>query len=215
MLAQIFGSGEFDDRLPSLNRTDDVRELCFETAQELNATSISDSDPNNRRAFVQKSMDGEIVVLRNDHRSGLSSVRANFTVRGLRQSTIRHVLGDVAERFNSSCEGWRELSVDEEAQSCAPQDRVIVLLGGELQDRSDVVGFQIGIVRQDLFARGAGGEKVEHVFDADAETANARTTAADIRIHGDSVHRAHWLSLYRGSSVGEQYGFRSARLRLA
>jgi hypothetical protein len=78
---------------------------------------------------------------------------------------------------------------------------MIVLPGGELEDRCDVVGLEIGIVGQDLFARGAGGKEIEHVFDADAETANARTTATDIRIYGDSVYRAHRSIVARLSSV--------------
>jgi hypothetical protein len=99
------------------------------------------------------------------------------------------MLRRVAERLNSSRERRRELSVDEEAQSCAPQHRVIVLLGGELQDCGDIVGFEIRVVRQDLFPRRTRSEEIEHILHANAETANARTAATHIRIHRDSVYR--------------------------
>jgi hypothetical protein len=57
----------------------------------------------------------------------------------------------VAERFNLPSKPRRELSVDEEAQSGAPQHRVIVLAGSELKDGRDVFGFEVGIVGEDLF----------------------------------------------------------------
>ena len=66
------------------------------------------------------------------------------------------MLGTVAERFNSSCECGRELSVDEEAQSSVPKYRMVVLSGRELQDCCDIVGLKIGIVRENLLASSTG-----------------------------------------------------------
>jgi hypothetical protein len=59
----------------------------------------------------------------------------------------------VTERFTLPSKRRRRLSVDEEAQSCAPQHRVIVLAGSTLRDGRDVFGFEVGIVGQDLFPR--------------------------------------------------------------
>ena len=39
--------------------------------------------------------------------------------------------------------------------------------------------------------RSAGGQKVEDILDANAEPADARTTAAHVGIHGDSGNGAH------------------------
>ena len=155
---------------------------------------------------MQNPVDCEVLVLRDDHGSCFSTVRANLVVRGFSKPPIGYVLGTVSERFNSSCERRWELSVDEKAQSCAPEHRVIVLLGGELQNCRDVVGFEIRVVCQDLFARSSGGEEVEHVLDADAEAANARTAATDIRTHRDSVDRAHAGIVTRLTDEGQQYG---------
>ena len=85
----------------------------------------------------------------------------------------------------------RELSVDEEAQSSVPKDRMIVLSGRELQDRGDVVGLEIGIVRENLLAGSTGGEEIEDILHADAEAANTRTPPADIRTDRNPVDRAH------------------------
>jgi hypothetical protein len=97
----------------------------------------------------------------------------------------------MAERFNLSCERRRKLGVYEKAQSCAPQDWVIVLLGRELQDRGDVLGFEVGIVRQNLFARGARSEQVQNVLHSNPELTNARTATADIETYSDPIEGAH------------------------
>jgi hypothetical protein len=113
-------------------------------------------------------------VLRDDHRSDTPCVGANGIVCGRRQTTVGDVLSGVAERFNASREGWWQLSVDEKAQSCAPQHGVIVLAGSKLQDGRDVFGFEVGIVGQDLFPSRASGQEIEHILHTNAKTANAR-----------------------------------------
>ena len=59
--------------------------------------------------------------------------------------------------------------------------RTIVLPGSECET----------IVREDLFPGGAGRQEIQHVLDANAQPAVARTAAAQVRIHGDSVDGAH------------------------
>src|SRR5262249_44631575 len=88
----------------------------------------------------------------------------------------------------------RELSVDEKAQSCAPQDGMVVLTRGKLQDGRDVFRLEVRIVREDFFVRRTGGEKVQHVFHTDAQTRDPRPAAADIPRHGDAIHRTHSCS---------------------
>ena len=191
-------SCQLDDRLTTINCRDNLRQLRFETPKKFDTPGISNSDPHYRRSFVQDPMDCEVFILCDDHCSVFCGVSANLFVRSLFEPAIGYVLGIVAERLNSSCESRRELSVDEEAQSCAPQHRVIVLLRGELQNRGDVVGLEIGIIREDLLARRARGEQIENVFDTDPKAADARTATAHLRVHRDSVHRAHTVPLYRG-----------------
>ena len=68
-----------------------------------------------------------------------------------RKAAIENVLGGVSERLDSPRECRRQLCVDEEVQLRVPQDRVIVLAGGELQHRRDVLVFEERVVREDLF----------------------------------------------------------------
>lgn len=51
----------------------------------------------------------------------------------------------VAEQFDAACQRGRKLGVYEKAQSCAPQHRVVVLLGGELEHRGKVLGLEIRV----------------------------------------------------------------------
>ena len=107
------------------------------------------------------------------------------------------MLGRVAERFNAPRQRRWQLSVDEKAQSRAPQDGVIVLASGEFEYCCDVFGFEIGIIGQDLFPRRTGRQKVEDVLHADAKAADAWAATAHARGHRDSVYRAHVLSTVR------------------
>jgi hypothetical protein len=68
---------------------------------------------------------------------------------------------------------------------------MIALTGREFEDRGDVGRLEIRIVAQDFFARRARGEQVEHVFHANAESADARAATADVRTHRDSFDGAH------------------------
>ena len=104
------------------------------------------------------------------------------------------MLGRMAERFSAPRQRRWQLSVDEKAQSRAPQDRVIVLAGGEFQYCRDVFRFEVRIIGEDLFAGRAGGQKLEHVLHSDAKSPDAGATTAHVRIHRDSVYRAHVLS---------------------
>jgi hypothetical protein len=112
------------------------------------------------------------------------------------------MVGQMAEHFNPPRECRRELSVDEKAQSCAPEDGVIVLAGGEFEYRGYIFGFEIGIVGEDLFPRRPGGQEIEHVLHTNAKATNGRAATADIRIHRDSVYSAHSLTPGRVARIG-------------
>src|SRR5689334_22750609 len=74
---------ELDERFPSLERRDDLRQLRVKAAQQFDATSIADSHPHNRRALMEDAVHGEVLVLGHDHGSQFSRLRANPTVRSL------------------------------------------------------------------------------------------------------------------------------------
>jgi hypothetical protein len=75
------------------------------------------------------------------------------------------------------------------------QDRVIELTGRVEQAGGNIVGFEIRIVREDVLRRLSGGEKLEHVDDADPNPTNAGASPALFRIDRDSGQQlgfAHW-----------------------
>ena len=109
-------------------------------------------------------MHREVLVLGHDHRSRVRGGGANVIIRGPAEAEIEDVLSAVAKRFESARHRRRELGFYEKAQSCAPQDRMIALLGRELQDRGDILGFEVGVIRQDLFARPPAASKSSTSF---------------------------------------------------
>ena len=56
----------------------------------------------------------------------------------------------MTQGFEPTSQCRRRLGVDKEAHLSAPEDRVVVLTRGELQDGGDVVGLQIRIVQRHL-----------------------------------------------------------------
>lgn len=71
---------------------------------------------------------------------------------------------------------------------------MIVLAGGEFEYCRDVFWFEVGVVGQDLVARRAGGQEVEHILHTNAKATNARAAAANVGSHRDSVYRAHRIN---------------------
>lgn len=195
------GLRKLDERFSSLERCDDPRQLRVETPQQLHATSIPDSDPHDGRTAVQEEVNDEVLVLCDDHRARFRSPRTNARIGSPLQPEIGDMLSPVAARLDVARQRWWELGVYEKAQSRAPQDRVVVLLGRKLQNRGDVLGFEVGIVRQDLFTRGASSEEVEHVLHTDAKTSNAWTAPANVGTYCDPVERAHTRIVARLSLI--------------
>lgn len=59
---------------------------------------------------------------------------------------------------------------------------------GEAQARRDIGGLEIRQLLNDLRRRHPGGQEIEHIDDADAHAADARTSSALLRIDGDTSH---------------------------
>jgi hypothetical protein len=57
---------------------------------------------------------------------------------------------------------------------------MIVLTGGELQDRRDVLIFQEGILGQYLFPTRAPSKQLEHILHTDTKTAHAGTATTHV-----------------------------------
>lgn len=82
---------------------------------------------------------------------------------------------------------------------------MIGLGSGVLQAGFDVAGFEIGEVREDFRFGHVGGEQVEHVFDADAHSADARASATLRRIVGDAFEELHAQMLAPGEITRERH----------
>ena len=187
-------SCNFNERLALFESGDDRREISLDAIEQFRFTRVADPNPDHCRALLQNPPDSKVLVLGNDDCAGTRRVAADRIVCRRREPAIDYMLGRVAQRLNPSRERRWELSIYEKAQSRAPQDGMIVLAGGEFEDGRNVVGFEVRVISQDLFASGAGREKVEHVLHTNAEPPNTGAATADTGSHRDSVYRAHVLS---------------------
>ena len=131
-------SRDLDERLTSFQRDDNRAEVGFDAAQQFHPPRVSDPNPDDGRTFLQNPANREVLIFCHDHGVGLRCVAANRIVGRSRKPTIEDMLGRVAECFDAPRQRRWQLSVDEKAQSRAPQDRVIVLAGGEFQYCRDV-----------------------------------------------------------------------------
>ena len=68
---------------------------------------------------------------------------------------------------------------------------MVSLACSELEARSNIVRFQVRVIPQDLLLRHVRRQEFQHVFDSDAQSANARPSATLIRIDGNAVEMAH------------------------
>jgi hypothetical protein len=84
------------------------------------------------------------------------AAEARISRRGPLRTAVGDLLSGVAERLDLSCKGRRQLGVDQEAQSCAPQDGWPFCRAANART----------VVREDLFPGGAGRQEIQDVVDA-------------------------------------------------
>src|SRR5713101_8044941 len=77
------------------------------------------------------------------------------------------------------------------SSSGATQHRMVALPRRVFERGGDVPGFEQRQIRENLLAAGAGGQQVEHIADADAQTTQAGAPATLAWIDGDTVRLAH------------------------
>jgi hypothetical protein len=85
---------------------------------------------------MKEAPDGEVLALRHDDRPGR---------------------GHVSPRLQPARQRRRQLRVDEGTHLGGPENRMVVLSGGELQDSRDVLVLEVGVIGEDLVARRPGG----------------------------------------------------------
>lgn len=64
------------------------------------------------------------------------------------------------------------------------------------KDGRDVIGLQVGIVRQDLFTGRARSQEIEHFLDADPQASDAGSAPAHGQVDGDAIVRTHLSSAW-------------------
>ena len=68
-------------------------------------------------------------------------------------------------------------------------------IGRESQASSDVIGFEVGEIADDLLGRHAASEIVKHVVNGDPQIANTRLPATLARLNGDTISVSHCCTI--------------------
>jgi len=63
------GSHDLDERFSALERLQDGREVCLETAKQLWSARVPDPHPDDRRAAVEHFANDEVFILGDDDRA--------------------------------------------------------------------------------------------------------------------------------------------------
>lgn len=141
---------------------------------------------------VQEAPDGEVLVLRHDDGADRSRVIPDAVIWGGGNAEIHDMLGDMSPRLQPSRQcGGSCASTRKRTSLGAPQNGMVILASGELQDRRDVLVLEVRVIGQDLVSRGARRKEVEHVLDAHPHASDARTSSAHRRVDRDPVHCTH------------------------
>ena len=120
------GSHHLDERFSARERVQNRREVCLETAKQVCSARVPDPHPDDGGSALKHLANDEVLILGDDDRAHVHRVGTNAVIGSRRQAAISHVLCNVTERFDSSCERRWQLCVDQEAairRSAAPDDR--------------------------------------------------------------------------------------------
>lgn len=80
MLDRIPRLCNLDEWLPAFEGRNDRRQFGGEATEQFGPTRVPHSNPHDCRTFVQESVDGEVFILRDDHRTDLGGVDTNRAV---------------------------------------------------------------------------------------------------------------------------------------
>lgn len=80
---------------------------------------------------------------------------------------------------------------------CRQQHQMIALARSVLEHGGNVIGFKIGVVRDDFFATGTCGKQIQHVTHSDTHAPNTRATTAMLVVERDTVYEVLALRNHR------------------
>jgi hypothetical protein len=143
-----------------------------------------------KRAQAQK-----IFVFGNDRRTALPCVAPDLTVRRRGEADISDMIGVMAKRNKKMHKGGRSWASTTKRTLARADQRVIAGSNRVFQRSRNIGVLEVRIVAQDFCTARPACQLVEDIADTDAQSANDRTTTANLRIGCDSVEVARhgWL----------------------
>lgn len=116
---------DFDQRFTAFKAVNDLWQEVFHPMQQLRSARVTDSKPYDLRclARVCHLQDGEVFILRHNHRAFSSRPLPNQTVGGGIHAQVNDMVCRIALRTQPSGEGRGELRVHQEAHQATIRTR--------------------------------------------------------------------------------------------
>ena len=135
----------------------------------------------------------KILILGDDDSIVFQGVIPDGGGGGFKQVNVHQMIRNVLVFAKQASQGGRKLGIDDEPHcSRGDQHRMVSFSSGIFQACGDVIGFQIGVIFQNLLSGDPGGQQIQHILDPDAQAPNTGPASALFRVEGDSpVHGPH------------------------
>ena len=146
-------SSHFDQPVPFGKEGFDPRQQRLEPIQQGLAARIAHSQPNDDGSAVAALALTilEILVLGDNDRANLLRMVPDFRIGRRLQPQIGHMFRCVTAIVQQSCERRRQLGIDHESHESPGQEHGMIRFPGRKFEAGHyILGFQIGVVLQDL-----------------------------------------------------------------
>ena len=134
----------------------------------------------------------------------------NGIVFALAQTNFQDMLGLMSFVLKPSSQSNRQLRINQKAHRLGVGEHGIVdLLRGEFKTGTNIFGFEKLVVFQNLSLWNSCSQQIKHIFHPDAVMANARPSAALLRVKCDAIRVFH--ANYHRTPIYPQVKIQSSR----
>ena len=181
----------FDQRFALFEPRQDLRQCRREFFDQQPISHVAATQPDNRHiAPTGEPAQVKIFVFCDDRASLRARSLPDFRITRLAQPDVIDVSGIASAAGEKSRQRRRQLRIDEQLHRSRSAERSVIQRGrGELQTSLDVFAFQVREIFQNFVGARARRELIEHVRNADALAADARTAATLLRTERDPVEQ--------------------------
>jgi len=160
----------------------------FKPRQKNAVGAVADPEPKHLRCCLRaQGAFGKILVFGDHNPCACQGEVPDRGVFSFAEANVPGSFGFVAARFEEASEGGRKLRINEETHLAAYNNGMIKITRSVCEAGSNIGGFKVRVVLENLLFRHAIGQHIEHVFYPDAHAPNAGASAALIWIDSNPL----------------------------